>query len=170
MSPGKRMRRTLMASMMLVAFASHAIVPSGFMPAKGRPFLLEICSEDLPADLAAHVEPASVDAMDMASMDMSAMDMPAMDMPAMDMPAMPAEDSTSKLVAPQGSHHHGGGSSRAEHCVFASACSAGPVPHVPTSGEFSRARPLRTVALASIAVAVRVVHLPQPRAPPSHLS
>jgi hypothetical protein len=149
-----------MASMMLVAFASHAIVPSGFMPAKGRPFLLEICSEDLPADLAAHVEPASVDAMDMASMDMSAMDMP----------AMPAEDSTSKLVAPQGSHHHGGGSSRAEHCVFASACSAGPVPHVPTSGEFSRARPLRTVALASIAVAVRVVHLPQPRAPPSHLS
>ena len=149
-----------MASMMLVAFASHAIVPSGFMPAKGRPFLLEICSEDLPADLAAHVEPASVDAMDMASMDMSAMDMP----------AMPAEDSTSKLVAPQGSHHHGGGSSRAEHCVFASACSAGPVPHVPTSGEFSRARPLRTVALASIAVAVRVVHIPQPRAPPSHLS
>ena len=133
LSPGKRMRRTLMASMMLVVFASHAIVPSGFMPAKGRPFLLEICSEGLPASL-------------------------------------PAEDAATKRVPPPESHHHGGGSSRAAHCVFASTCLTGPVPHLPPISEFSCVRPPRAVALASIAVAVRVVHLPQPRAPPSRLS
>jgi hypothetical protein len=149
------MRRSLMASMLLVVFALHAFVPSGFMPAKGRPFLLEICDEDLPADLAARVNPSSAHSMDMASMDMD---------------AMPAENSILNRVAQQRPHHHGGSSSRGEHCVFASACIAGPIPHWPTSGEISRARPLRAVALAAIAVAVRVVHLPQPRAPPSQLS
>lgn len=166
MRPGTRITRTLMASIMLVVFSSRAYTPPGFMPAKGRPFLLEICREDLPADLAADVEASSADTMDMASMDMSAMDMPAMDMDAM----ATAEDSTGKRPTPQGSHHHGGGSSRGEHCVFALACVAGPIPHLPASREFSPARPPPAVAPAAIAFVVRDVHLPQPRAPPSRLS
>jgi len=68
----------------------------------------------------------------------------------------------------QGSHHHL--PSQSEHCVFGTACSAGPIPHLPLPRDFSSAQQLRAVAFASIALAVRVVHLPQPRAPPARLS
>lgn len=155
MSPGKRMRRTLVASLMLVAFASRAFVTPGFMPAKGRPFLLEICAEDLPAVLLAPANASSADSMDMASMDTD---------------AMPAENSATTRVPPPGLHHHGESSSHGDHCVFGSVCLAGPIPHLPPISRFSCARPPRAVAPASIAVAIRVVHLPQPRAPPSRLS
>jgi hypothetical protein len=67
-------------------------------------------------------------------------------------------------------HHHHGSPLQSEHCVFGAACSAGPIPHLPLPSDFSSALKLRAVAFASIAVAVRVVHLPQPRAPPSRLS
>jgi len=124
-----------MASIMLVAFASRALIPPGFMPASGRPFSIEICWEGLSADMLAHVEP-----------------------------------STSHHGPQQGPHHHRGIPSQSEHCVFGTACSAGPIPHLPLPSEFSSALKLRAVAFASIAVAVRVVHLPQPRAPPGSLS
>ena len=50
-----------MASIMLVAFASRMLIPPGFMPASGRPFLIEICWEGLPAGMLALVEPAHAD-------------------------------------------------------------------------------------------------------------
>ncbi len=68
-----------------------------------------------------------------------------------------------------GPHHHGS-PSPSDHCVFGTACNAGPIPHQPSLHNFSSARTLREAAFASIAVAVRVVHLPQPRAPPSRLT
>jgi hypothetical protein len=142
---GKRSKRTLMASIMLVAFASRMLIPPGFMPASGRPFLMEICWEGLPAGLLAQVEPSPTGSMDMESMGMD---------------PMPA----------QGPRHHSGSPSDSEHCVFGTACSAGPIPHLPLAADFTCAVQLRPVAFASIAVAIRVVHLPQPRAPPSRLS
>ncbi len=122
-----------MASIVLVAFASRMLIPPGFMPASGRPFLLEICREGLSADMLAH--------------------------------AMPAH-STARHGPLQEEHHHPGSPAQSEHCVFGTASGAGPIPHLPLPSDFSSAPQLRAFAFASIGVAVRVVHLPQPRAPP----
>lgn len=124
MISGKRCRRTLMASIMLIAFVSRALIPPGFMPASGRPFSIEICPDGLPAG----------------------------------------------MLAQAGVHHHSGSSSHGDHCVFGSGCSAGPVPHLPLPSDFSSTQQLRAGVFASIALPVRVVHLPQPRAPPVRLS
>jgi len=69
----------------------------------------------------------------------------------------------------QGPHHHGS-PSQSEHCVFGAGCSAGPIPHLPLPGDFSSAQQLIAVVFVSIAGAVHLVHLPQPRAPPGQLS
>jgi hypothetical protein len=129
------------------------LIPPGYMPASGRPFLLEICWEGLPADMLAHVGSPDADTMDMESMDMDPMSM---------------GDSTSHK-GPPGSHHSGS-PSQSDHCVFGTACSAGPIPHSPLPSDLYSGQRLRAVAFSSIAVAVRVVHLPQARAPPSRLS
>jgi hypothetical protein len=133
-----------MAGIMLVAFVSRALVPLGFMPATDRPFSIEICWEGLPAEMRGHVEPSN-----MGSMDMS------MDMASMGMDQGPV-------------HHHG--TAHSEHCVFGTACGAGPISHLALPRDFSSARQLPAIAFASIAVAVRVVHLPPSRAPPAQLS
>jgi hypothetical protein len=65
----------------------------------------------------------------------------------------------------QAHHHHPGIPSHSEHCVFGTACGAGPIPYLPPPSDISPAQ-LLAVAFGSIAVAVRLVHLPQPRAPP----
>jgi hypothetical protein len=123
---GRRARngQTLLAGIMLAAFAARALVPAGFMPAADQPFSIEICWEGFPAALLAH-----------------------------------------------GAHHHHPGSPpHTEHCVFGNACSAGPIPHLSLPGDHSIARRLEPVEFASTAQAVRLVHLPQPRAPPGRLS
>ncbi len=142
----KRNRRTLTAGILLVAFGVRALIPAGFMPAPDRPFSLEICWEGLPAGVRVHGEPSHADAMDTT-------DMGSMDMGSMDMGSMPV-------------HTHSGSSSHSEHCVFGTACSAGPVSHMPLLSDLSSVRQLRAVAFDSIALAIRLVHLPQPRAPP----
>jgi hypothetical protein len=150
LSPGKRNRRTLMASIMLVAFVSRVLIPLGFMPASDRPFSLEICWDGLPAGILAQLEAAHADSTAMESM-----------------AAGSAHGSMHRGAHP---HHHHGSPSQSEHCVFGTACGAGPIPHLPLPSNFSSAEPLRAVIFASIAAAVRVVHLPQPRAPPGRLS
>jgi hypothetical protein len=67
-------------------------------------------------------------------------------------------------------HHHPGSPAHAEHCVFGTACSAGPIPHLPLPAVVSPARQPYAVELVSAAGTVRLVHLPQPRAPPGRLS
>jgi hypothetical protein len=119
-------------SLMLVAFAARALIPPGFMPESGRPFSVEICWEDFPADMLVHGM-----RMDMGSAAV---------------------------------HHQPGRPSHSEHCVFGTACSAGPIPHLPLPNDISPARQLRAVDLVSAARTVRLVHLPQPRAPPGRLS
>jgi hypothetical protein len=143
---GKWSRRTLMASIMLVALASRVLIPPGFMPAGDRPFWIEICWDGLPAGVLAQLERSQADASGMASMLMG---------------SMPADS--------MGPHHHHG-PSQSEHCVFGTACSAGAIPHLPLPSDFSSAQMLRTAAFTSIAIVVRVVYLPQSRAPPSRLS
>lgn len=130
-----------MASIMLAAFAVRALIPLGFMPASGRPFSLEICWEGLPGDMLADGERAHAGSMGMDSMGMDSM--------------------------PAAAHHHSGTPSHSEHCVFGTACGAGPIPHLPLPIEISSVRQLRGVPFVSIAGAVRLVHLPQSRAPPA---
>jgi len=69
---------------------------------------------------------------------------------------------------PMDHHHHQ--PSQSEHCVFGGGCSAGAIPHLPLPSDFSSAQLLRAAAFTSIAIVVRVVHLPQSRAPPRRLS
>ena len=54
MRPGfflKRRRRELIVSILLLALASRALVPTGFMPATDHAFFLRICPEGFPAQL-----------------------------------------------------------------------------------------------------------------------
>lgn len=137
-----------MAGIMLVAFAWRALIPAGFMPAD-RPFSIEICSEDLPAGLLAHGESRSEDSTDMGDMDMGSM---------------------SHSGSVQGAQRHPGSPSHREHCVFGTASSAGPISNLPLLSDIEYAPQLRALAFVSIARAVRLVHLPPPRAPPGQLS
>lgn len=149
--------RRVIASTLLLAFASRALIPEGFMPATDRPFSFEICWEGFPAEMLAHRGPVHADSMTTASM--AAMDMDAESTPTGGAPAH----------APA-AHHPPGSPSHREHCVFGTACSAGPIPFLPLPSDLSFTRQLRAVAFVSIALAVRLVHLPQPRAPPGQLS
>jgi hypothetical protein len=128
LSPGKRRARTLMASILLVAFVLRALIPPGFMPASDRPFAIEICWEGIPAQMLAQSEHAAHH------------------------------------------HQHSGSPSHSEHCVFGTACAAGPISHLPLLSDVSSAQQLPAPGLVSSAGAVRLVHLPQPRAPPGRLS
>jgi len=144
MRPSTKASRKSVAGVMLTAFALRALVPPGFMPASDRPFSIEICWEGLPAAALPHDEP-----MDMGSMGMSTRD------------AAPADASA---------HNHARHPSHTEHCVFGTACSAGPVPHLSLLSDISTSQPLRAPAFVSAVGSVRLVHLPQPRAPPGRLS
>lgn len=50
----KKATRTLIAGVMLLAFAVRALVPQGFMPASDSSFSIEICPEGFPAQLLVH--------------------------------------------------------------------------------------------------------------------
>jgi hypothetical protein len=176
LSPSKRSRRTLIASIMLVAFALRALVPTGFMPASDRPFSIEICWEGFPAEMLAHGKPPTyADSVGMHSMGIDSMladSVSAHSMPA-DSDSMhrePVGVATSHRGSLEGAHRHSGSPSHSEHCLFGSACSAGPILHLLLPSDTSSAQQLRAVAFLSIADAVRLVHLPQPRAPPGRLS
>jgi hypothetical protein len=166
-----------MASIMLVAFVSRALVPPGYMPATDRPFSIEICWEGLPTDILAHVEPSYAESMPMDPMDMQSMDLDPM--PADPMDADPTQDAMHRDPVADSTFHHGlqhephphhGSPAHSEHCVFGTACNAGPITDLTLPRDFSSVRQLRIVAFASIAAAIRIVHLPPPRAPPVQLS
>lgn len=174
MIPGKRSRRTLTTGVMLVAFAWRALIAPGFMPASDRPFSLEICWEDFPVQMLSRGGPAPADSMDMG-MDSMSPD---------SAPAHPTADSVHDSVSRESTgdsmtlggplkeaqRHHSGNPAHSEHCVFGTACSAGPVPHLPPLSDMSLVQQRPAVVFVSIAFAVRLVYLPQPRAPPVRLS
>ena len=136
MSLRKQSRRTLLTSIMLVAFALRALIPTGFMLGGDQRFPIEICWDGLPAAM-------------LASMDMGSMDMRSMDMGSM-----------------PGGHQHSAG----EHCLFGTACGSGPLPHLALPVALVSGRQLAATEISASPNAVRLVHLPQSRAPPVQLS
>jgi hypothetical protein len=134
--PQRRAQRAWLLGLVLPALLLRAFIPVGFMPASDRPFSIEICWEGFPAEMLAPGEPSHA-------------------------------DSTGTGGPPPAAHHHRhpGSPSHSEHCVFGTACGAGPIPHLPPLNDISSGQ-LLAVAFVSNAVAVRLVHLPQPRAPP----
>ena len=169
LSLGKSDRRTLIAGLMLVAFLSRGLIPPGFMPASGRPLSLEICWEGLPAEMLAHREPTRSEPMDMDMGSMSMDSMPADSMEPASIPGSAGDISPTRSL-PLQAGHRSKRTPQGEHCVFGTACSAGPTPHLALAGDFSSAMTLHAAAFASMAVDVRVVYLPQSRAPPGRLS
>jgi len=145
-----RSKRKLLASTLLVAFAARALIPPGFMPAADRPFWIEICWDGLPAGTLAQGKAQHADSRGTDSMDMDSMDM----------------DSASSESMPA-HRHHSGSPSHSEHCVFGSACSAGPVTHSQLPTPISLIREAPAIPWASAASTVRLVHLPHARAPPT---
>ena len=112
--------RTLIASVMLLAFVVRALVPQGFMPASDRAFSVEICPEGFPAQLLAHA-----------------------------------------------GHHHTGTHWHTEHCVFGSACAAGPASQFPLLTCLSLPEGVPATRVTSVAIIVQLVHLPEARGPPT---
>jgi hypothetical protein len=151
-----------MASIMLVAFALRALIPPGFMPASGHPFSLEFCWEDLPTEMLANSEPPGAVSMDMDSM-------PA-DSPHHSMHRKAVGEAASHGNPLQRAHGHHGSPAHSEHCVFGTACSPGPTPHLPLASDSSPTQRLRAVAFISSPGALCLVHIPQPRAPPGPLT
>ncbi len=137
--------RKLTASLVLAAFALRALVPAGFMLAEGHPLTVIICPDGFPAQLLTQDGHAAAGMADMPGM----ANMPGMDT----MPGMPA--------APDGSHSH------SEHCLFTSGSSHGPI-SVHASPAFV-VYLIRQAAVAppQLARNVRLVYVPQARAPPT---
>jgi hypothetical protein len=151
----KRNRQRILAGILLAGFASRALIPAGFMPSADRPFWLELCWDGLPAAFLAQGGSAPA----------SAMHAHAAGMDSMPGHSMAADGPHGAMGGAH--HHHPKTAPHNEHCVFGSACSAGPVSQPSLANDGSIARRLEVVELAPIAQAVRLVHLPQPRAPPA---
>jgi hypothetical protein len=71
------------------------------------------------------------------------------------------------LLAHAGHHHHGGPHRGTDHCVFAGACTAGPVSQAPGLAAAASSEPTPTFHVVAPATLVQLVHLPQARAPPA---
>lgn len=157
--------RALIAGAMLLAFAVRALVPQGFMPASDGTFSLVICPEDFPAALLArasqaeqpadHEEPAehAWHAEPMAHAEHMGH----------------AEHVADAERGGQAAHHEHGGHdhSRADHCVFGTACSGGPLSQHPALLALASTEPEPATRNDSAFIIVRLVHLPEPRGPPA---
>jgi len=75
-----------------------------------------------------------------------------------------------RLLSHDAHHHHGGAPAHTDRCAFGSAGTGGPLSSAAPLADTSTARYAPAVDALSIAVPVRLVHLPQPRAPPSRLT
>jgi hypothetical protein len=71
-----------------------------------------------------------------------------------------------QLLSGGARHHHGGGPSHSDHCAFGSAGSGGPLPQLSTLAHSLIVRDMPAEDVLSVAAYVRLVHLPQARAPP----
>jgi hypothetical protein len=70
------------------------------------------------------------------------------------------------------SHHHRGspGGAHTDHCAFGCAGAGGPLPQLSPLAAITLISRVPPVGTTAAAPAVRLVHLPQPRAPPGRLS
>ncbi len=133
--------RKLIAGIALAAIALRALIPAGFMPAADHPFSLELCPDGLPEG------------------DGMAMD---------DQPAALDHDpghEVSPHPAHEASHHHPAG--HVEHCVFGSASSPAPAPHVAALGLVQTVFLRSTAAFTPQRTGALLIHAPLPRGPPT---
>lgn len=72
-----------------------------------------------------------------------------------------------QLLSEGARHHHGGSPSHTDHCAFGCTGSGGPITSVARLGATAPARDAPAVNALSVVLAVRLVHLPQPRGPPA---
>jgi hypothetical protein len=149
-----KLTRKVFASLVLGLLLLRAYVPTGFMPASGQPFLLELCPAAGPMPM--------IDARDdMAGMDVTGMNMAAM--PGMAMAGMPA-------------HHHHQSGSHGDHagthagfdtCPFGSAPAAGPLSTFDFFQPATVDRPECTSVPDSPRFAARCARAHRPRGPPA---
>jgi hypothetical protein len=74
-----------------------------------------------------------------------------------------------QLLTHDGPHHHGGAPAHPDRCVFGSSGPGGPHSSLSPLADTSVAGQAPVVDVLSVALAVHLVHLPQPRAPPDRL-
>ncbi len=157
--------RRSIAIFVLAAFALRALIPAGFMLAEGLPLTVVICPDGFPAQLLSPGGPAMPGMAGMAGM----AGMP--DMPAMSMPNAPRGASGGRLAS-LGGHvapDKGGparGHSQSEHCLFTSGSSHGPAPLLTASPSVIPVLHEAIAAPRQLRGDVRLVYVPQPRAPP----
>lgn len=145
--------RTLIAALALVALALRALIPSGFMPAPGRLFSLELCPDGLPA------------AMQLSGVDQHPI-----------APGMLYHHGGSGHAQPgaptapdqTGTPLHGRHSGEIEHCVFGGASTAALLAQVPVLGLLQTAGIPAAAAFAPQRTSSPPVHGPFPRGPPAH--
>lgn len=151
--------RRSVAIFVLAAFALRALIPAGFMLAEGLPLTVVICPDGFPAQL---LSPRGPPMPGMAGMP---------DMPAMSMPDAPQGASGGRLAS-LGGHvapdkgRPAGGHSQSEHCLFSSGSSHGPAPLLTAPPSVVPVLREATAAPRQLPGSVRLVYVPQPRAPP----
>ncbi|MGB6450572.1 MAG: hypothetical protein WBE92_07460 [Steroidobacteraceae bacterium] len=132
--------RKLTAGIALAAFALRALVPAGFMLESGHPLTVIICPDGFPPQL----------------LSQDGQGMP-------DMAGMP-----DMLGTTGGGHgdHRGGNQSHSDHCLFTSGSGHGPTPAF--AAPVTSSHVFREVAVAprQRLSDVRLVYVPQARAPP----
>lgn len=138
--PGRTTRARLVFAALL-AFALRALIPVGFMPASDGSLSLMICPGGLPAGL----------------------------LPDSSMPASAAMQMSGGVHTPAHPHHPGHSLLDEGYCAFTTGFSSAPPPLL-LAAVFLL---LSCVAVVSLTVlppgGVRLVHLPQARAPPAPL-
>jgi len=72
-----------------------------------------------------------------------------------------------QLLGQAADHHHGGSNWHAEHCVFGSACTSGPIAEFPFLNSPVVAELAAATPCISPAIVVRLVYLPRARGPPT---
>ncbi len=146
--PSKFATRKSTAALVVAAFALRALIPAGFMLDSGHRLAIVICPDGFPADLL----PQGEMGMDMSmGMSMSSAGMSHGDVAHEGMP---------------GGNRHSAGHSQSEHCLFTSGSSSGPILQFAALTSIARIVRDATVVPERLAVAVRFVYVPQPRAPP----
>jgi hypothetical protein len=92
-------------------------------------------------------------------------------MPASDRPfsvEVCPEGFPTQLLAHYGHHHHEGGHSYTEHCVFGTACAGGPPSQAPSLTGTRTIELARVAPAVSAPIGVQLVYLPQARGPPTN--
>lgn len=143
--------------LLLLAFVFRALIPSGFMPAAGLPFTLQICPDGFPIQLlpgaGEHAGHASHGAMGATAHPEHAAHLAQLD----------GSRADTQPGTPSHQHHTTAG----EHCLFGAAASVGPAAHLLVDVTSSDVDDVVIPAAAAPMYPSRPHRFAQPRAPPA---